>query len=113
MCVHSGHSLVPMDKHGLSDPYCLIYENSRQVVQVLLLLNLILSPRVHVVNKIKGTSFKSFPRRASNHAPANIELQNHRLQNLQFRENLQNECVVHEINSLKCIAGKEQLSQMK
>ena len=30
-CAHSGHNLVPMDKHGLSDPYCVIYENSRQV----------------------------------------------------------------------------------
>ena len=27
MCAHSGHSLVPMDNHGLSDPYCVIYEN--------------------------------------------------------------------------------------
>ena len=31
MCAHSGHNLVPMDKHGLSDPYCNIYENCRQV----------------------------------------------------------------------------------
>ena len=31
VCAHSGHNLVPMDKHGLSDPYCVIYENSRQV----------------------------------------------------------------------------------
>ena len=35
MCAHSGHSLVPMDKHGLSDPYCVIYENSRQVSEVI------------------------------------------------------------------------------
>ena len=33
MCAHSGHSLVPMDKHGLSDPYCVIYENSKQVAE--------------------------------------------------------------------------------
>ncbi|PFX19516.1 Synaptotagmin-4 [Stylophora pistillata] len=30
VCVHSGRGLVPMDKHGLSDPYCVIYENGRQ-----------------------------------------------------------------------------------
>lgn len=38
VCAHSGQGLVPMDKHGLSDPYCVIYENRRQVSQVLLLL---------------------------------------------------------------------------
>ena len=31
VCAHSGHNLVPMDKHGLSNPSCVIYENSRQV----------------------------------------------------------------------------------
>jgi len=30
VCTHSGQKLVPMDKHGLSDPYCIIYKNSRQ-----------------------------------------------------------------------------------
>ena len=34
VCAHSGHNLVPMDKHGLSDPYCVIYENSRQVTNI-------------------------------------------------------------------------------
>lgn len=29
-CAHSGHNLVPMDKRGLSDPYCVIYENTKQ-----------------------------------------------------------------------------------
>ncbi|RMX44773.1 hypothetical protein pdam_00009176 [Pocillopora damicornis] len=30
VCVHSGQGLVPMDKHGRSDSYCVIYENGRQ-----------------------------------------------------------------------------------
>jgi len=54
VCTHSGHSLVPMDKHGLSDPYCVIYENSKQVR-----------------NKIIGTYFQSFPFSYRSYPPVN------------------------------------------
>ena len=54
VCAHSGHSLVPMDKHGLSDPYCVIYENSKQVC-----------------NKIIGTYFQSFPFSYRSYPPVN------------------------------------------
>ncbi|XP_015752800.1 PREDICTED: protein kinase C beta type-like [Acropora digitifera] len=33
VCVHSGNNLVPMDKNGLSDPYCVIYANTKQAKQ--------------------------------------------------------------------------------
>ncbi len=31
VCIHSAQNLLPMDKNGLSDPYCIVYENKREV----------------------------------------------------------------------------------
>lgn len=31
ICIHSAQNLLPMDKNGLSDPYCIVYENRREV----------------------------------------------------------------------------------
>jgi hypothetical protein len=31
VCIHKAQNLLPMDKNGLSDPYCIVYENKREV----------------------------------------------------------------------------------
>lgn len=34
MCIHSAQNLLPMDKNGLSDPYCIVYANKKEVGQL-------------------------------------------------------------------------------
>ncbi|XP_028393430.1 uncharacterized protein LOC114517807 [Dendronephthya gigantea] len=31
VCIHSAQNLLPMDKNGLSDPYCIVYENKTEI----------------------------------------------------------------------------------
>ena len=92
MCAHSGHSLVPMDKHGLSDPFCVIYENSRQVR-----------------NKIIGTYFQSFPFSYRSYPPVNALAPVFKIPSEESDLKIR---VLHEIDSLTNTVGQEQFHEI-